>query len=51
MWILKISRMLLISVALLQGFETARAERKYTIGTQIDLVTGTTSRSTESGLI
>ncbi len=50
MWILKISRMLLISVALLQGFETARAERKYTIGTQIDLVTGTTSRSTESGL-
>src|SRR5438094_6623041 len=49
MWILKISRMLLISLALLPGVETARAERKYTVGTQIDLVSGTTSRSIESG--
>src|SRR5438046_3422093 len=50
MWILKISRMLLISLALLPGVETARAERKYRIGTQIDLVSGTTSRSTDGGL-
>ena len=50
MWILKISRMLLISLALLPGVETARAERKYRVGTQIDLVSGTTSRSTDGGI-
>src|SRR6266536_3434427 len=50
MWTSKILKMMLISLALLQGFETARAERKYTVGSQIDLVTGATDRSTQSAL-
>src|SRR5947207_6736186 len=50
MGISKISKMLLTSLVLLQGLETARAERKYTVGTQIDLVTGSTSRSIQGGL-
>jgi hypothetical protein len=45
-----ISKILLISLVLLQGLETARAERKYTVGTQIDLVNGSTDRSIQGGL-
>src|SRR5437867_4236334 len=37
-------------VLFLHGLNTAHAERKYTVGTQIDLGTGNTSWSTEGGV-